>query len=120
MSTTNPPCDDRNTGDPKLSFSVVIAIVGCSVVLLMALIGAVWWAGQWTGSIQAKLDVIIANERQFTTDQNGIHTRVESLERAVDHINAAGSPKLTDIEKQFIELKQRLDLHIATSQKATP
>lgn len=94
--------------------------VGIGGFLLVQTAAGFWWASR----ITTTLDTLVKREEVTSTEaalkSAGMLTRIEGLERAVDKINAAGSPRLNDMEKALDDLTRRVEVHIESTKGIKP
>lgn len=94
--------------------------VGIGGFLLVQTAAGFWWASR----ITTTLDTLVKKEELTSTESAlksaAMITRIENLERAVDKINAAGSPRLNDVEKGLDELARKVEVHIESTKGIKP
>lgn len=98
--------------------------VQLSLVIPLFVVAVTITAG-WV-NLSTKIDGVIASQRDFVASQRDfmktyasdgaeLHRRVEGLERAVDKINAAGSPRLSEVERGLADLARKVEVHIEST-----
>lgn len=89
--------------------------VQLSLVISLLTIAVAITAG-WV-TLSSKIDGVIAWQKEFkqiyTTDGANLHDRVGKLEQEVARILAAGSPKLSEVERHLSDLEQSFKVHVA-------
>lgn len=112
--------EEQETRVGERSLVTLGLAVGIGGFLLVQTAAGFWWASR----ITTTLDTLVKKEEVTSTESAlksaGMLTRIENLERAVDKINAAGSPRLSEIEKSLDDLTRKVEVHIESTKGIKP
>lgn len=107
---------DNARGGGGISLNTPVAL-GLIVALSMGLAGAIWWAGNWTGSMQSKIDQILASINSVALSDKTQNEEIAQLKSEVEVLKRVGSPALQHLGEQLTDVKRLIELHIE-AQKA--
>lgn len=106
--------DGATRGGISLNTPVALGLI---VALSMGLAGAIWWAGNWTGSMQSKIDQILLSIGTVVQSDKTQNEEIAALKSEVEVLKRVGSPALQHMGEQLADVKRLIELHIE-AQKA--
>lgn len=106
---------DENESSPIIGNALPVQL-GFALAVILAIVGGVWWAGNWTGAIQAKLDVLIGNQASMMQTVKTSAEELRDLTLRVGKLESVGSPGLQRVQDQISILSRELEIHRATSE----
>lgn len=103
--------EDQQASQNKISLNTPVA-VGLVMALSMGIAGSIWWAGSWTGSVNSKIDQILASIQSVASSDKTQNEEIAKLKSDLEVLQRVGSPAVQRLNEKVEEVKRMVELHM--------